>query len=213
MTRCFSLVTALSACPLPVSWPDQSEGMFLLASACPDENDSEDDTKNNSRGVIKLRLLTASHFLQSPADVQAKKRASAVVCSLVCDRRQSTLRLAKNLTLNMCEGADVNHNSNRAIYIVASVPGGFSAWCITAEHFSSMQKGNIQAIPSFKCSHARLSLFVHRLLTLAHTGTTCAPIRCSEICILLASCMRGLPLPTPTFIRLPLLLLPTKPSS
>jgi hypothetical protein len=160
VTLRFSLVTALAACPLPVSWSDQSEGLFLLASACPDENDSEDETKNNSRGVIKLRLLTTSQILQSPADVQANKRASAVVCSLVCDRRHKALLLAKNLTLNICEGMDVNRSSSRAIYIVATVIGGFSAWCITAEHFSSMQKGNIQTIPSFKCSHTRLFICV-----------------------------------------------------
>jgi hypothetical protein len=146
----FSLVTALAACSLPVSWPDQAEGMFLLASASPDENDSEDEAKNNSRGVIKLRLLSANQFLSIPADERSKSRASSVVCSLVCDRRHNFLRLAKKVTLNMCEGADHSDGSKRAIYITASITGGFCAWCITAADFSAMSKGTVKTIQSFK---------------------------------------------------------------
>lgn len=146
----FSLVTSLAACSLPASWPDQADGMFLLASASPDENDSEDEAKNNSRGVIKLRLLSPNQFLSIPVDERSKLRASSVVCSLVCDRRYNVLRLAKKVALNMCEGADYSDGSKRAIYITASITGGFCAWCITATDFSSMSKGTVKTIQSFK---------------------------------------------------------------
>jgi len=63
--------------------PQTSEGMFFLASASPDENDNAtEEVKNEHRGVVKLRLIFASLFFNSPADEDAKKRASSVVCSL-----------------------------------------------------------------------------------------------------------------------------------
>jgi hypothetical protein len=124
--------------------------MFFLASASSDENDNDDESKkDNSRGVIKLRVMSADQFLSGTADEHVKKRASSVLCSLVCDKRYVGPGLDKNLTLSMCEGPDLDDGDKRAVYVVASIYGGFGAWCITAENFSSMSKGAIK-IPSFK---------------------------------------------------------------
>ncbi len=140
-----SLVTALAACALPTAWQHHSEGTFFVASASSDENDNDDESKkDNSRGVIKLRVISASQFMGVDVDEQVKKRASSVVCSLVCDKRYIGPGLDKHLTLSMCEGADLDDGSKRAIYVVASIYGGFSAWCITADNFSSMSKAAIK---------------------------------------------------------------------
>ena len=128
--------------------------MFFLASASPDENDNatEDVKKYNNRGVVKLRLISPSSFFNSPVDEEAKKRASCVVCSLICSRDLAG-GLTKNLTLNMCVEAE-------AVYIVSSISGGFTAWSINSDDFSSMLKGDSKAIPAFKCRH---SMFLNRL--------------------------------------------------
>ncbi len=140
------LVTALAACALPEAWAGSGDGLFLVASASHDENDSEEG--NNSRGVIKLRLLSANQ-LDKHAVANAKNRATSVICSLVCHRRHSGL--AKSLSLSMCEGPDYDDGSKRGIYVTASIYGGFCAWCITAADFLSMSKGTAKTITSFKC--------------------------------------------------------------
>jgi len=134
---------------LPASWPQTSDGVFLLASASPDENDNatEDVKKYNNRGVVKLRLISPSSFFNSPVDEAAKKRASCVVCSLICSRDLAGNGLTKSLTLNACVEAE-------AVYIVSSISGGFTAWCINSDDFSSMLKGDSKAMPAF-------SLFRH----------------------------------------------------
>ena len=148
-------MAALASILLPVSWPQKSEGMFFLASASPDENDNatEDVKKYNNRGVVKLRLISPSSFFNSPVDEAAKKRASCVVCSLICSRDLAGNGLTKSLTLNTCVEA-------AAVYIVSSISGGFTAWCINSDDFSSMLKGDSKAIPAFKCCH---SMFLNRL--------------------------------------------------
>lgn len=140
------LVTALAACALPEAWAGSGDGLFLVASASHDENDSEEG--NNSRGVIKLWLLSANQ-LDKHAVANAKNRATSVICSLVCHRRHSGL--AKSLSLSMCEGPDYDDGSKRGIYVTASIYGGFCAWCITAADFLSMSKGTAKTITSFKC--------------------------------------------------------------
>ncbi len=174
--------------------------MFLLASASPDENDNatEEMKRDNTRGVIKLRLISPGSFLSSVADKEAKKRASSVVCSLVCNRDLSGSGLTRNLTLNICVETE-------AVYIIASITGGFSAWCINADDFSSMLKGDAKTIPAFKCFS---SLFLQLTAPHKHTGTIPSPLRLGTP-IDVASCVQGI------IIRLhsPLLLCPaTRPS-
>jgi hypothetical protein len=140
-----SLIAALATCSLPAAWQHSSEGMFFLATASCDENDNDDESKkDNCRGVVKLRVMSAEQLLSAGADDRVKQRASSVVCSLVCEKRYVGPGLDKHLTLCMCEGVDLDDSSKRAVYVVASIYGGFNAWCISADHFSSMSKGPIK---------------------------------------------------------------------
>jgi hypothetical protein len=161
---------------LPASWPQTSEGMFFLASASPDENDNatEEVKKTNNRGVVKLRLISPSSFFNSPADEDAKKRASSVVCSLICSKDLAGSGLSKNLTLNMCVEAE-------AVYIVSSIAGGFTAWCINADDFSSMLKGDIKAIPAFKYRHAMFLNQLHLTTLQASFRHLFDPTRASKL--------------------------------
>jgi hypothetical protein len=124
--------------------------LFFLASASPNDNDSEEYGKTTTNGVIKLRLMSA----ERPVDA----RVSAVKCSLICDPKVSKnfegvsgwTWLDKNIKkLSVCERLTVD--GERAIFVVASVTFGFSVWVITHAHFKDMATSPVKISP-FKCA-------------------------------------------------------------
>ena len=130
------LVTALATCPCPSSW---SEGKFFLASASPNDNDSEEYGNPKTNGVIKLRLLCA--------DEPMTCRASCVKCSLVCDpKSEKRSWLDKNIKrLSICERS--TNEGERAVFVVASITFGFSVWCITHKLFKDMSSSAVKILP------------------------------------------------------------------